>query len=62
MKFSLVIIKDDAINITEITNTKIMRVFAIMQPLKWLKPANDALDGDNDLQKKRVMGGLHQNT
>ena len=62
MKFSVVIMEDDAINITEITNTKIMRVFAIMQPLKWLKPANDSLGGHNDLQKKRMMGGLHQST
>jgi len=54
--------EDAAINITNTTNIEMRDIFGITQPLKWLKPANDSLDCPNDLQKRMMMGGLHQNT
>jgi hypothetical protein len=62
MKFSLVIMGDDAINITQTPNIKIAKVFAIMQPVVWLKSTNDSIHGLYDLQKCRMMLALRQNT
>ena len=39
-----------------------MAVLAFMQPLIWLKPADDSLDGQNDLHKNGTMERLNQNT